>query len=252
MQAPTFRARSVPELLDAAVQVVRARFVALVLATLAITFPSIVVRLVLPDWENLAFLLDFLLQSLAAASVVLIVSDAYLGREPDLASVFRRTFARIGPLLGASFLQTVAFFLGVFLCVVPGIIALIVTFAMPTVVVLEGAGAFASFRRSNELARDQWKRITGAYVLIFLFGIAVVIGLGVVARLVGGDLLSRVATILTDLAVYPFLAVVGTLLYYDIRIRKEAFDIQMLLDEVDALVPAAVPPRDAREPDPGE
>src|SRR5690348_13079682 len=48
MQAPTFRARSVPELLDAAFQVLRARYLQLVTAALVISFPAFVLGLVLP------------------------------------------------------------------------------------------------------------------------------------------------------------------------------------------------------------
>jgi len=245
MQAPTFRARSVPELLDAAFQVVRARFVALILATLAINFPSMVVQLVLPDWETLATSFVFLLQNLATAAVVLIVSDAYLGREAGLEGVFRRAFARIGSLLGASVVQTLLIVLGIFFCIVPGLIATIVTFAMPMAVVLEGAGAIASYRRSQVLARDQWARIAGSYLLVFLLGIASWIGFVAVTRLLAGEMVSRVAGVLVEPFCYLFTAVVGTLLYYDIRIRKEAFDIEMLLAEVDALAPAAGPVRDA-------
>jgi hypothetical protein len=239
-----FRARTVPELLDAAFQVVRARFVALILATVAITFPAMVVGLLLPEWENLGTLFDYQQRNLAAAVVVLIVSDAYLGRDADLASVFRRALARFGSIVGAALVQTLAIILGVLLCIIPGIIATIVTFAMPMAVVLEGAGGIQAYVRSNELARGQWGRITVAYLLILVLGIAVVVGSVAVGRLAGGETASRIVGVLVDPVFSMFTAVIGTLLYYDIRIRKEAFDIEMLLSEVDALSPAPAPVRE--------
>jgi hypothetical protein len=245
LQAPTFRARTVPELLDAAFQVVRARFVELILATAAINLPSMAVQLALPEWESFTALFVFLLQNLATAAVVLIVSDAYLGRERGLKGLFRRAFARFGSLVGASVVQTLLIVLGIFLCVVPGVIATIVTFAMPMAVVLEGAGAIDAYRRSKWLARDQWRRIAGSYLLVFLVGIAAWAGVLAVTRLLAGEMVSQVAGVVVEPFCYLLAGVVGTLLYYDLRIRKEAFDIEMLLHEVEALGPAAVPEPEA-------
>lgn len=236
METYRFRARTVPELLDASFQVLRAAFWELCLVTLIITGPALALQLALPeDWVWLAEWLQMVLESYCAAAVVLMVSDVYLGREMSIGGALKRTLARFVSILGASLVGGILFVLGLVACVVPGIIVLIVAFAMPMAVVLEGCTAWDSFERSKNLARDQWGRITVTYVLAFLVALAASIGLSVVAVLIGGEEIRRLAKVLGGILFTPFVTVVGTMLYYDLRIRKEGFDIEMLVNEVDAL-----------------
>ena len=241
MQIPPFRPRTVPELLDAAFQMVRARFKELALVTLVILFPALVLQLALPpEWTALGTWVQSVLQNYATAAAVLIVSDAYLGRGSDVKGVLRRTLDRFGSIFGAAFVQGFLIGLGTLLCIVPGLIAAIITFAMPMAVVLEGKTAMEAYERSKVLARDQWGRIAGAYILAFLLALLAGGGIGVAVALLGGSALGTVAEMLANVVFTPFTAVVGTLLYYDIRIRKEAFDLEMLLGAVDG--PAAPAP----------
>jgi hypothetical protein len=236
MELPRFRARTVPELLDASFQVVRATFWELCLVTLIITGPALVLQLVVPEeWIGLAEWLQMMVEYYCTAAVVLIVSDVYLGREADVGSALKRTVARFGSILGAAFLGGIVIVLGLLACIVPVVLALIVTFAMPMAVVLEECTAMEALKRSNTLARDQWGRIAVTYVLAYLLAIALGIGIGLVAVLAGGEEIKRLLDVLTGAVFAPFVAVVGTLLYYDLRIRKEGFDIEMLVNEVDAL-----------------
>lgn len=240
MEIPRFRARTVPELLDASFQVVRATFWELCLVTLIITGPALALQLAVPEeWIGLAEWLQVVLESYSTAAVVLIVSDVYLGREVSIGSALKRTLARFGSILGAALVGGIVFVLGLLACLVPGIIVLIVIFAMPMAVVLEGCTAWDAFERSKNLARDHWGRIAVTYVLAYLLAFVASLGLGVVAVLAGGAWMGRLFNVLGGAMFAPFVLVVGTLLYYDLRIRKEGFDIEMLVNEVDALAPAA-------------
>jgi hypothetical protein len=243
MEIPRFRARTVPELLDAAFQVVRVTFWELILVTLIITGPALALQLILPEqWVPLAAWFENVLENYVTAAAVLIVSDAYLGREVSIGSALTRTFTRFGSIFGAAFIRGFLIVLGFLACVVPAFIAMIVTFAMPMAVVLEGASAGGAYERSKTLARDQWGRIVITYVLAFVLALVAAIGLGVVTELAGaGDGVGRLVELLSGVLFAPFVAVVGTLLYYDLRIRKEGFDIQMLATELDTLVPAESP-----------
>lgn len=231
-----FRARTVPELLDASFQVMRATFWELCLVTLVITWPAMVLQLLLPEaWIPFAEGLDMVLGSYSTAATVLIVSDVYLGRGVDITAAMRRTLARFGAILGAALVRFLLVGLGLLACVVPGIIAMVVTFAMPIVVVLERCTAMEAFARSRALARDQWGRIVGAYVLTYVLALLMSLGAAAVLTLLGGGTYARLVKILIGVIFHPFVAVVGTLLYYDLRIRKEGFDIEMLVTAVGAL-----------------
>jgi len=249
MQVPIFRARSVPELLDAAFQVLRARYLQIVTAALVISLPAIVLLLLLPpDATALGTIAHNFSLVYAGAAAVVIVSDAYLGRERSLGAVLRAVFSRFGSIWGVAFMKNLMIGLGLLLLVVPGVIAFIVTFAMVPAVLIDGASASESFDRSRDLARGSWGRILGAqllgFMLMYLAYFGALFGIGILFEMAGGiseaaaELLAQ--ALLT--ALYPLPATVTVLLYYDMRIRKEAFDLQMLIDAVPAIEPAAAPP----------
>lgn len=250
MEIPTFRARSVPELLDAAFQVLRRRYVQILLVTLLFSLPAIVLDLVLPEDARVvaAFLWNVLLNYSTAATVV-IVSDLYLGRETSLGGVLRRVGERFGAILGAAVIAGLLIGVGVILCVLPGIYAFIVTFAMPMAVMLEGESASGALDRSSSLAGGQHLRILGtqalAYLLMFVALLAFIVVLGFVTAfgsetVIEGRAFDVVNNTLVAV-VYPFPAVVSTLLYYDLRIRKEGFDIAMLMESAAGPAPDSAP-----------
>ncbi|HET7229067.1 MAG TPA: hypothetical protein VFJ16_03660 [Longimicrobium sp.] len=233
MHGPTLRARTVGELLDTAFQVVRARYAELAFATLVLVSPALVLNFLLADVARPAALLlqTFLLNYVTAAAVV-IVSNVYLGRASDPNEVYRRVFSRFWPIFGAAMLQILAIGAGMLLCVVPGIYLAVALFAMPVVVMLENAGPVDAFDRSQKLAGEHWGRIAGSMLLAsLLVGIAQ-FGTGLLFSLARplspwmADMAGNVVTVLLA----PFPAVVATLMYYDLRIRKEGFDIQALME----------------------
>ncbi|MBC7789548.1 MAG: hypothetical protein H7Z74_06360 [Anaerolineae bacterium] len=87
------------------------------------------------------------------------------------------------------------------------------------------------------MAKDQIIRILLTAGLTFLFFFVFLIILGGALAVVFGtsdsaaaDVASQVVSIL----VYPLVAVVATLLYYDLRIRKEGFDLDVMAEELGA------------------
>jgi membrane-anchored glycerophosphoryl diester phosphodiesterase (GDPDase) len=107
-------------------------------------------------------------------------------------------------------------------------------FAAP-IVILERVGARAALRRSWQLVRGSTPRVLGITLLVGLItGIlsAIVSALlGVVTQF--GDenvrlILSQLASLIVAVLIQPISFIVVVLLYYDLRIRREAFDIEML------------------------
>jgi hypothetical protein len=245
MQAPAFRARSVPELLDAAFQVLRARYPQLLAATLVISFPSFVLDLFMPaEAQRVTDAVHGVLLSYAAAAAVVIVSDAYLGQERSLGEVLRAVFSRWGSIWGTGLMKNILIGFGLILLVVPGVIAFIVTFAMVPVVMLEGASTSEAFARSRVLAKGNQARIFWALILAFTIMSLAFMGtlfvVGLLAMLAGGmnDAGFDVVEQVVFAAAYPFTATVSVLLYYDARIRNEAFDVEMLMEDARGLEPA--------------
>jgi hypothetical protein len=249
MQAPVFRSRSATELLDAAFQVLRARYDLIVAASLLISLPSFILQLVIPPGaERVTDAVHGLLLSYAGAAAVVIVSDAYLGQTRSLGQVLRAVFSRFGTLWGTAFIKNVMISIGLLLLVVPGVIAFIATFAMVPAVMLEGLSTSDAFSRSRTLAKGNQARIFWtlvlAFVLVIFASMGLVVAVGLLALPMGGlsdpalDLLMQVIFS----AVYPFVAMVSVLLYYDARIRNEGFDIEMLMEDARGLGPAEAVP----------
>jgi len=234
MSAPFIRPRTVPEILDAAFQILRQHYVPIVTATGIVLLPSIVLAILLPP--ELVAISNFaqnLLLNFAAAATVLMVADIYLGREPDMKAALEKVGGRVGTILGAAFLQGILIGLGILLCIVLGIIAFALLFAVPMVVMVEGTGAMDALGRSNDLAEGNLLRVLGTSVLAYIIAFAAMFGLGIVIGLVAGSVEGPMAKVLISIVsifVLPFPVVVSTLLYFDLRIRKEGYGLDNLAD----------------------
>jgi hypothetical protein len=147
--------------------------------------------------------------------------------------------------------------------------ALVVTFvfyaryslAVPSCV-LEDLQAQASIKRSVLLANGNYGKILAVMVLTFVLAMGVNLALQLpiqllaLAMLAQGRLSAQLyLTILNHLVTFVSGAVVGpvgtialSLVYYDARVRKEAFDIQFLMESITSPPPVtAIPPSSAPE-----
>lgn len=241
------RPRTAVEIVDAAFRITRLNYAALVTAMAVVMAPAVLLGLVLPPtWAPLASLLQNLLIPVADGAVIAIVSDAYLGRAVDPGTGLRALGGRVGSLIGASFMRGFMLALGFLLLIVPGLIVAAWTFAMPMAIVLEGRRAGESFSRSRELARGHVGRVLATLVLLIVIFIVVMIGvavtLGIATAALGiGERLGELLVNLVFIAVYPLVGVGGTLLYYDLRIRKEGFDLEVMARELAGGTPAQRP-----------
>ena len=102
---------------------------------------------------------------LVQGALVAVVRDLHEGRKPpSLGQLYDRTSGRLGTLVGASLLYGVGVAAGLFLLIVPGLIAAARWALIVPLVVIEGRGARDAFRRSNELVRGQTGRVLGLVV----------------------------------------------------------------------------------------
>lgn len=244
MNAPALRARSAGEILDAAFQLYRSRWAAMATATGILVLPLLVVQAVVP-LEALAVVdrLGNLFFLAASAAVVVIASGAYMGKDVDAMEAVRTVGRRFGSVWGAAIIQGILVGFGLVLLIIPGIIAMAWTFAMQQAVMIEGRTAGDAFTRSRDLARGSFKHILVTSVLATII---VVVGAIALAMTIGffspGVRAEYLGINLALIAINPIAAAVSTVLYYDLRIRKEAFDVAVAADRLAAEppVPAAL------------
>lgn len=246
MQAPQLRARRPGEILDAAFQIARAHYGVVVLASAVFLVPAILLAIVLPEGHLIAGIMDRLLTLAAGTVVVVVVSDIYLGEETNVRRSIDEVVSRFGSVLGAAILQGVLVFVGLLLLVVPAFIFYAWSFAMGAAVVLEGVGATHAYARSRALAKGYVGHILGTLAMAWVI-VAVVFFGAVFALTAAFDLLGidpRFVDAFFGLLVcltYPFISVVTTILYYDLRIRQEGFDVEFLASGMDDAEPDAPP-----------
>jgi hypothetical protein len=182
------------------------------------------------------------LSLIATGATVFIVSESYLGRPLTAREALRRATPYMGRILIASLLMALVIGLGFLLMVIPGIILGVgLAVAIPAVVLETGRSASGALSRSWELTRGSRWRIFGLGLTLFvLLYVPVVAISGLVAWLIPGGAAagfgpSSTATIVAlaiggvvQLFIYPLFYCVLTVTYYDLRVRKEGFDLELL------------------------
>jgi hypothetical protein len=207
--------------------------------------------------------------AIADAVLVIAASDGYLEGNVDLARAFGLGLNRIFSVIGSAIIRWAAVFLPIVLigvvsavliprmakgqssAGVAGLFALLLiplllwwtihaglrSFAMTSAVMLEGDGPISSLSRSWGLSKRCTAHIFFSLGLAWLLYFVMVMIVTVIGQLMLSVTIVGILTTILVIPIYPLLAIVSTLLYYDLRIRKEGFDLQMMSKDLGAAAP---------------
>jgi hypothetical protein len=243
---PELRPRGIGEILDAAVSLYRARFGLLVRYAAVVVVPvqvlaTIVLLSAQPDRFSVTLngsatpRFDTDRAQLGATIVVLVmgwVTNALV--EAITARIVAR---RIFVVLAVGLLVGLCQVAGLFLCIVGSFAVRAVFAAAIPAVILERRSVFRSMSRSIELTRSHFWHVLGlvtaAWALSALLNVALASGLNFWAArgaspttiVITQGLVNIIASVLTT----PFVAAAIVALYFDLRIRDEAFDVQLAM-----------------------
>lgn len=103
------------------------------------------------------------------------------------------------------------------------------------VLLLEDVGPRVALRRSAQLTKGLRGHALAVYGLMYLLLAVVVIGISIMVRAVGNPVLATIVLIAEGITVAPFAIVPSTVLYYDLRVRKEGYDIQAMAGTLDGV-----------------
>lgn len=205
---------------------------------------------------NLAMVpVSVILSLIGTAAVTWEVSRAVEGGEVSRSEAYRVAFQRLLPLLGATLLTGVLAMLGLILLIVPGILVMLMMFAVVQTVVIEGKGATEALSRSRALASGAWGKILLALVIATL----IIMIPGMITGMVAGGItvfnvirsgnpeditrttvwipvVTNVLNTVVSSLTTPFFVGVVTLLYYDRRVRTEGLDLAAAAEELPAPV----------------
>ena len=187
-------------------------------------------------------LLEVLASILAWAACFKAVADGYLGREASVGGSLRFGLPKIPRLLGLSIIAGALIVIGLILIIIPGFVLMtFLSLAVPALL-FERIGVFAAMGRSFELVSGRfWSilllmivTILALLVVSFVFGLLLG-GIGVAvaedSEAVGAAV-TFVAAVIATAITTPIFAAIISVLYFDQRVRKEGFDLQLLAEGV--------------------
>jgi hypothetical protein len=206
-------------------------------------------------WAILGALIALIIVPFSVGALYRAAVDGAKGQPMTITSVLRETLARYWRLFGFAalgflivVLWVIALVIGTFLLVLPGLavfcagvyLAVRWCVSLPAMMA-EDVGPIRGLGRSWYLVKGMWWRTLGiilivivAYIvidfaLLALFGVvtAIIPAIGTDAR----SGLATAATTLVDALVAPLFPIVLTLLYFDLRVRKEGLDLDQLAQQ---------------------
>ncbi len=201
----------------------------------------------------LGFVGGFFLLPISLGAVFRAVTDVALGRPATIGSVLRETLGRYLPLLGLvalGFLMFIGWFIaeiiGFVLLILPGFavfcaaVYLAVRWSLVLAAMMaEDIGPIRGLGRSWNLVSGSWWRAFGILLIVGILQTIITYGLfilfGVIAALFStGDFqaaLVQVGGTLLSAVVSPIAYIAITLLYFDLRVRKEGLDLDQLAQQ---------------------
>jgi hypothetical protein len=187
-------------------------------------------------------LLYLFLLGAAQAATVFAVSDLYLSRTSGLRECYKRVGGKALRVIAILILASLVVGTGFLLLIVPGFILLCRTALAVPVSMLEGSGSIRSIERSMALTKGHalsvfviilmvWA-ITAVVTMIFEIPLMFfVVNAARTHRALpfGVLFLQHLGTFISQVLVAPVATIAFSLMYYNLRVRKEAFDIQHLM-----------------------
>jgi hypothetical protein len=200
-------------------------------------------------------LIQLIGQILVQAATTRVYSETYQGVALGVGEGMKSGLRRLPAMIALTIVQTIATFIGLIFCLAPGVWLYTIWTVSPAALMAEERGPFGALRRSAELVKGYFWRTLGLVVVanLLVSVISSIITLPIqLAGTVGtlGDpeavlsggylaiqtLVSGLVTVVT----MPFVAAVVVAIYYDLRVRKEAYDLDRLIADLGDQ-PAALP-----------
>jgi hypothetical protein len=238
------RAMSFGEILDMGFRILRNHFVLLVGLQAIVVVPT---RLV-TDFLNRevgssdpfmvlagmlpVFLALLILQPIIMAAITHAISENYLSRSVTFGGALRFALSIVLPLVGTWLLASLIVMVGFLLLIIPGLILALMFAVLTPVMVTEGIFGVAAMERSGALMKENKLRALGLFIVTGILSAALIAGVDLVAGFI--PVVGSVVAGIVQGAANAFGAAALVVLYFDIRCRKEAFDLEHLARQVES------------------
>jgi hypothetical protein len=189
----------------------------------------------------LSLIVGCLVYIFSEGGTILAVTQLYLGRQTSMSTALSGVWDEFGTLFAVVILNGLAVGVGFIFLVVPGVYLLCRLIVCLPVALVEKLGASESMSRSFQLTRDNAGRAFMILLVFFAVSLAGGAMTGVVLipitlthrdpselRIVASA--TMILQTLVNSLVAPVLLIASSVFYFDLRIRKEAFDLQFMMN----------------------
>lgn len=187
-------------------------------------------------WYVVAYVCSFIVSTLAFGVILLAIADICLGNRPSVRRAARKLYGKLAlKLLLACALVTAVIYSAFWLYVVPGLFAWPWLLFVTTVVMLEDESIVGAVKRSFQLARGfNLRNLSVVLMLFMLLFVGLVLLLLPFAMAAGHSEGFPFRALMVAFITFgvPLLYIATVLMYYDIRVRKEAYDAAALTEDL--------------------
>lgn len=188
--------------------------------------------------------------AVAQLATVNAVSAVYLDRPITVREAYEMVRGKVRKTVDLVFSIGIRVALGFMLLIIPGLRWMIRYSVAVPALAIEDLKAKDAMERSKNLTAGRYKDILLIYFLFVVLNYVVIIavnvpilGLAVAMKMpersFGFQTAQHLANFLAGVVVGPFITIAMSLVYYDQRVRKEAFDLQLMMQSMDSAGTAA-------------
>lgn len=199
-------------------------------------------------WFAAIAFVGLVMASASQAAAVIAVSELHLDRPASVMDSFARVKGHLFGVILISIIVGLGMGAGLIAFLVPGILLWIIWSLAVPAKVLENKGALSALSRSVDLVKGDWGRIFVIGLLVFVLSLGVPLlfqvpilfatYMSAQAGMRNAVLGWQIASLVASFVAVSLVGAVGTiafsLVYYDERVRKEAFDLQLMMTTIDA------------------
>ena len=231
--------RDVGQLVSETINIYRRDFRAFLLIVSVPQVP-LLLSVVTPFWLSvLLSLVGAAIYFLANGAIIHAVSQRYLVREIDVGACVQRVLEKPATILITYILISLALIgagiLAAFIIGIPIFFYLLVSwFFAGQAIMIDHKGPTDALERSRALVIGTWWRVFGIVVVFVLVILAAVVAASLVIASVsiGNSSLVTVLEAVTGALIFPILPIGATLVYLDLRVRKENYTLDAFRADV--------------------
>jgi hypothetical protein len=230
---PIAAPRSAPEIVDMAINLVRRHYPTFLTVTAVALLPMLLLTplsATLP--QAVISIASLICAGYAEACLLIGIAAVYRGEPLPSAGAQLRAGRRVaGRVIVITIERNIATVIGLVLLIVPGFLLYAHYLLCAPVAALEDRKVRPALKRGTALAKGEHWRIalvaglSGLIYLLLWFGVTVV-----VAAITRSEAFSYLIGTMMQILLAPAVVAITVLLYYDVRQRREGWDIELALD----------------------